>query len=188
MSRKTPTVDIFSRLSAVIKKTHDRAEKEKWFEEKPKGGKNDATKIEKMIAALDVRETQRKGIVELLNVVNPKIKIRQVVVDSLLSESARTRNDVLHTPMLVVVPVVNGNGHNYPLNLPSLILSGNHGLRMDGADFIMGNNHDWRRGHVRLATPAEIKLYVAELKKARTIHGDPASEFVRRYVEEAERA
>ncbi len=69
-----------------------------------------------------------------------------------------------HIPLSMVVPTKNENGHNYPLNIPILMVSGIRGEDCDRdlgirASGEQGNHLEWDNSGLRPATDDEIGMF-----------------------------
>lgn len=67
------------------------------------------------------------------------------------------------SPGLLVIPIVNLNSHNYPLNKITCILNGDVGYRPERKD--LGNHLIAREQHVRLADRKEIEKFYEEIEE-----------------------
>lgn len=157
--RRTLT-ETLAALLAISLKLHDKATAENWMGDD--GTKKEvATKLEEKIAALGVGSSTKEAVADLLNLSNPKLKIRKkMILESGSEDKVKWKNG------LVVVPLKNGNSHDYKIGQPAIFCNGERcvGIRR-GGNYSVGNHIGTTKKSLRLATKAEIRKFFADMKK-----------------------
>lgn len=111
--------------------------------------------VEEAIAKIPICKDGKASIAELIKVITGlDISVPQDEKESIKQ----------HIPFSMVVPTRNENSHDYPLNIPAMMLNGirgegydrEHGLQISG---IRGNCLDWVQSGLRPATDNEIDMF-----------------------------
>lgn len=148
-------------LLAKALKLHTKAEKENWLGITPSEAKETINKLEEKIAALGVGTSTKEAVADLLKLANPKLVIRKKFIIG----SGRDDDKVAFQRGLVVVPLKNPNSHDYKLGKPAIFCESDRCVAIRESRYSVGNHMTTEKKSLRLATPAEIKKFFADIAK-----------------------